>query len=226
LAGVGAVANVHQVTELRRVDLLVLGRDQETGNTDQLQLGTRDLLELEVAINEVDRQVQSLRHELELQVDLNQPVDEDRTHTLVDVRLPLHVHWANRRRHFVLPEEDIHLRNVAGGAERILGVALINVVGVSRHLVRVGIGVDFPPRVAHGITVGSGGIAILMGMEATEGTSTLEHDFLGTIVTSNGHGTGLGTGLDAIVTFGDDNTLRRLSSVVATTISSCVCDIL
>jgi hypothetical protein len=160
-------------------------------------------------------------------VDFNQPVDEDRTHTLVDVRLTLHVHWANRRRHLVLPEENVHVRNIAGGAERILGVALVNVVRVSRHLVRVGVGVHFTTRVAHGsITIGSSGIAVLHGMEAPERTRALDDDLLGTITSSNGHGTGLGTGLDAIVTFGDDDSLRRLSSVVPTTIPTCVCDIL
>ena len=87
LARVRLVGDVHEVAALGRVDLLVLGRDEHRRDADQLQVAALDLLLLEVAIDQVDGQVQGLRHQLELQVHLDEPVDEDRAHLLVDVLL-------------------------------------------------------------------------------------------------------------------------------------------
>ena len=91
VTGVGTVADVDQIAQFRGVDLLVLGGDEEARHADELELGPFHLLPLEVAVDEVDRQVERLRHELELEMDLDQPIDEDGAHPLVDVGLVLHV---------------------------------------------------------------------------------------------------------------------------------------
>ena len=91
VAGVGTVADVDQIAKFRGVDLLVLGGDEEARHADELELGPFHLLPLEVAIDEVHREVERLRHELELEMDLDQPIDEDGAHPLVDVGLVLHV---------------------------------------------------------------------------------------------------------------------------------------
>eukprot|EP00964_Phaeocystis_antarctica_P158180 scaffold128693_cov68-Phaeocystis_antarctica.AAC.18 len=72
-------------------DLLVLGGHEDGGDADKLQLAAHDLLLLEEAVDQVDRQVQRLRHQLEMQVHLDQPVDQDRAHLDVDVGLLAHV---------------------------------------------------------------------------------------------------------------------------------------
>jgi hypothetical protein len=46
-----------------------------------------DLLGFQEAVDEVGGQVQSLGHELELEVHVHQPVNEDGTHLVVDVGL-------------------------------------------------------------------------------------------------------------------------------------------
>ena len=91
VAGVGTVADVDQIAQFRGVDLLVLGGDEKARHADELELGSFHLLSLEVSVDEVDREVERLRHELELEMDLNEPIDEDGAHPLVDVGLVLHV---------------------------------------------------------------------------------------------------------------------------------------
>ena len=91
VAGVGTVADVDQIAQFRGVDLLVLGGDEKARHADELELGSFYLLPLEVSVDEVDREVKRLRHELELEMDLNEPINEDGAHPLVDVGLVLHV---------------------------------------------------------------------------------------------------------------------------------------
>ncbi len=67
----------------------------------QLQVLARDLLALEEAVDQVDGEAQRLGHELELEVHLDEPVDQDCAHALVDVRLRkaehVHVREGTRR---------------------------------------------------------------------------------------------------------------------------------
>ena len=90
LARVRLVGDVHEITALGSVDLLVLGRDEHRGHTDELQLVARNRLLLEESVDQVGGEVEGLRHELEFEVDLNEPVDQNRTHLLVNVRLLRH----------------------------------------------------------------------------------------------------------------------------------------
>ncbi len=110
LLRVGLVRDVDQVLELRRVDLLVLAREEQRRHADELQVRPLDGRPEQVAVDEVHREVQRLGHELELEVHLDQPVDEDRAHLLVDVRLLPHVRRAHARLQLLLPEVDVPVR--------------------------------------------------------------------------------------------------------------------
>ena len=113
LLRVGLVRDVDQVLELRRVDLLVLAREEQRRHADELQVRPLDGRPEQVAVDEVHREVQRLGHELELEVHLDQPVDEDRAHLLVDVRLLPHVRRAHARLQLLLPEVDVPVRVMA-----------------------------------------------------------------------------------------------------------------
>ena len=113
LLRVGLVRDVDQVLELRRVDLLVLAREEQRRHADELQVRPLDGRPEQVAVDEVHREVQRLGHELELEVHLDQPVDEDRAHLLVDVRLLPHVRRAHARLQLLLPEVDVPVRVIA-----------------------------------------------------------------------------------------------------------------
>lgn len=63
--GVGTIADVDEVPELGRVDLLVLGSKEKGGDANELQLGARHSLSVEVPVDDVHGQVEGLRHELE-----------------------------------------------------------------------------------------------------------------------------------------------------------------
>jgi hypothetical protein len=140
LTCVGTVTDIDKIAQLRRVDLFVLGCDEQAGNPNQLKFRPGDLRTLEVTINEIDRQVERLRDELELQVDFHQPVDQDRTHLLVDVRLRLHVHGSDGRNRFAFAEVVVHVFDVRRNAKRVVLVALVNVVDGTGHLVRGRVG--------------------------------------------------------------------------------------
>ena len=117
VSGVGPIADVDKIPELGRVDLLVLGGDQKAGNTDELELGTLDLLDRKVPVDEVDGEVQRLRHQLELEVNLDQPIDEDGTHALVDVGLVLHVGGAGQGELLLVTE--VIVLTIEGGARLV-----------------------------------------------------------------------------------------------------------
>ena len=91
LAGVRLVGDVDKVTNLWRPDLLVLGSEQHRRDTNQLEVLPRDRLLREEAIDEVVREEKGLRHQFELEMHLDEPVDEDSAHLVVDVRLDEHV---------------------------------------------------------------------------------------------------------------------------------------
>lgn len=115
-AGVSAIANVNQVSQLWRIDLFILGSDQEGSDADKLELGSRDFALGEVSVNEVDGQVQRLGDKLEFQVDFYQPIDKDGSHAFVDVWLTFHVDWSHRRGSFLGAEMVVHVLDVSGHA--------------------------------------------------------------------------------------------------------------
>jgi len=97
MARVRTVANVDEIAELRRVNLFVLGRNQERRDSNKLKFWAGNLLSLEVSVDQVDGKVQSLRNKLELQVDFHKPIDKNRAHAFIDVRLTLHKDGTDRR---------------------------------------------------------------------------------------------------------------------------------
>lgn len=160
LLGVSLITDVDEVAEFRRVDLFVLGSNQKTSDTDQLKARTGDLFLLKETVNKVDGQVERFRHELEFQMDLDEPVDQDGAHAFVDVRLVFHVKRADRGEDFLLARVNVHIVNIRGGAERVVTVTFVNVVRSTRHLVRSGVGLDsstkersFLANLFHGIAI-------------------------------------------------------------------------
>jgi len=91
IAVVGVVGDVLEIAQFRRVDLLVLGSDEHGGDAHELELLARDDLLGQVAVDQVDGQVEDVRGQLELVVNLDEPVNEDGAHLLVDVGLDGHV---------------------------------------------------------------------------------------------------------------------------------------
>ena len=87
LPGVGLVRNVHKVSQLRGIDFFILASNQHRSDTDQLQLRTLDITPLKEAINQVNGKEQRLWHALELVVDLDEPVNKNRTHLLIYISL-------------------------------------------------------------------------------------------------------------------------------------------
>jgi hypothetical protein len=142
IAGVCSVADVDKVTEFWWVDFLVLGSNQERGDSNQLQLWAGHFVSLKVTIDKVDRQVKSLRDQLELQMNLNKPVNKDRSHAFVDVGLGLHEHGANRTSGLLGAKVFVHVHNIFRGTERIISVSLINVINLADVLVTTWIDAD------------------------------------------------------------------------------------
>ena len=74
-----------------RPNLFVFASNQHGSNPNELEVIFAACLFLEIAINKVYCQEQTLNLELKLEVHLNNPVDKNASHTLCDVRLYLHV---------------------------------------------------------------------------------------------------------------------------------------
>ena len=88
---VGTVSDVDQVTQLRGVDLLVLGGHQQRSDAHELELRAAHTVVLEEAVDDVHGKVQRLGNHLELQVHLHKPVHQDGAHALVDIGLAGHI---------------------------------------------------------------------------------------------------------------------------------------
>ena len=135
LACVRPVADVDQVAELGGEDLLELGRDGQGRDAHELELGPGNLADVEVPVDDVHGQVERLGDQLELEVDLDEPVDEDRPHALVDEGLVVHVHVPGGLGRLAGREGGVVGGGVGRGADGIVLVALVDVVGRARVLV-------------------------------------------------------------------------------------------
>lgn len=69
-------------------------------------------------------------------MDLDKPVNKNRSHTFIDVRLVLHIEWADGCGNLLPPEVLVHILNIVGNAKRILSIALINIVGRPKLVTR------------------------------------------------------------------------------------------
>ena len=103
---VRVVRDVDELIDRRRVDLLVLCRDEHAGDPHELQFAPVDGHLREKAVNVVDGQIERLGLEPVLLGNLDEPIDEDAAHGRVDVALALHV----VRRHAVLHLERSQVR--------------------------------------------------------------------------------------------------------------------
>lgn len=92
LTRVRMIRDVYAVTNLSGVYLLVLARDQERRYPHELQLASVHVLLHAESVDNVAREIKRRVRELELQVHLDDPVDEDGAHLAVYVDLRMHVH--------------------------------------------------------------------------------------------------------------------------------------
>ena len=83
-------SHVHEVPDLRRVDLLILGSDEHSGNTGELIVGPLQLLDLSVAVHEVHCEEESFWPQLKLTVHLAQPSDHHLPHLESEILLVSH----------------------------------------------------------------------------------------------------------------------------------------
>mmetsp|Transcript_34875 Transcript_34875/g.69598 ORF Transcript_34875/g.69598 Transcript_34875/m.69598 type:complete len:553 (-) Transcript_34875:1296-2954(-) len=86
---VRVVADVDEVVHVGDHDLLVLARQAERADANELERLALNFHLIHVSHHEVARNLQRARHELELEADHSEPVVQDRPHAPVEVRLRL-----------------------------------------------------------------------------------------------------------------------------------------
>ena len=96
LSGVGAVGDVDTVANQRWIDFFVFGGNQESRDAYQLEATASDLDKAEVAIDDIDSEIERLGGEKELAMHVDEPIDENRSHDLVELGLPTHVRFGVR----------------------------------------------------------------------------------------------------------------------------------
>ena len=82
-------------------------------------------------IHYAHRQVQGLGKKLILKMNLNQPINENGAHALVNILLIFHVHWPGGRGAEVI----MYLLHVIRDAKRVIGITFVNVVRLSTVLI-------------------------------------------------------------------------------------------
>jgi hypothetical protein len=124
---VGVVGDVDEVVHFGGPNLLVLGCQEHGGHAHQLQVLPGHALHAQVPVDEVGCQEQRLWHQLELQVHLNEPVDQNGAHLLVDVRLPRHVICWHAALNLSLTVKPVDILNVLHHRELVTSVMLVDV---------------------------------------------------------------------------------------------------
>jgi len=72
---VSFVGDVDKVSDLWRLDFLLLARDQHAGHAHQLQLASVQVGGRQLAVYDVHSEIERFRQQLEFEVHLQQPVD-------------------------------------------------------------------------------------------------------------------------------------------------------
>lgn len=85
------IGHEQEVGDGRADDLFVLGGDEETGETDELEFGKRDDSGREESVDEVDSEEEGLGKETELVMHLDEPVCEETPHLPFQMGLLIHV---------------------------------------------------------------------------------------------------------------------------------------
>jgi len=132
-ARVGAIGDVHKISNFREVDLLVLGGEEHAGHADELQSLSGDDFALQKSVDEIDRQIQGLGHQLEFEMYLDEPIDEDRSHLGVDVRLFGHVAGGRAVESLDAAKVGHDIVDVLGDGLRIFPIDGVNVFDLNRR---------------------------------------------------------------------------------------------
>lgn len=87
----GVVRHVHEIQNRRGVNLLVLGSNYHGCNAEELHLAPPNLSLGEEPVSEIYSDMECFSLKPEPNVDINQPVDQNDAHVLVDLDLLSHV---------------------------------------------------------------------------------------------------------------------------------------
>ena len=107
--------------------LLILASDEHCSDTDQLQVLPHDVLLREEPVDEVVREEERLRDELELEVHLNEPIDENRAHSIIDVALLAHIVGWHRIFRLGAAVVRINVIHDLGDHQRVVLVKRVNI---------------------------------------------------------------------------------------------------
>jgi hypothetical protein len=104
----------------------VLGSDPDSSDTDELELSASNSADGEIAVDDLDGEEVSFGVELELETDINEPVDEDGAHLFVDFGLRAEIVGVAERLLLAFEENVNDVVAEFGGAEGIDAVLLVN----------------------------------------------------------------------------------------------------
>jgi len=90
------VANVNKVVNLGWVDLLILSSNQSRHNAHKLKLPPGNLLLCQEPVQDTDTQEKRFSFELILHMHLHQPINQNCSHSGIDVCLSLHEVWMRK----------------------------------------------------------------------------------------------------------------------------------
>ena len=90
-AGELVLTHLEELLEIWRVDLLVLGRDEQRSDAEDVELGLEDLLLAQEAVNAPHCHIQGLRGEAELAMHIDDPLHQERTGSILNFVGDLHI---------------------------------------------------------------------------------------------------------------------------------------
>lgn len=91
LACISLVADSNEFFETRRVYLLVFAGDEQRGDTDKLELVSCYSSLAQVSVDKIHCHEQSLWNQPKLDIHIYKPINQYRSHLLVDIQLSAHV---------------------------------------------------------------------------------------------------------------------------------------
>ena len=89
--GISFVSDIDKVSQIWRIDFFILAGSEKCSDSDKLEFLSGDLSFFKISVNEIDSQEKRFVDQFELEMDINQPVDEDGSHLFIDVLLLAHV---------------------------------------------------------------------------------------------------------------------------------------
>ena len=130
LLGVRLISDVHKISQVWWVDLFILTGREKGGNAHQLELLSGNLGPLQVTIDQINRQEEGLIDKLKLEMDVDEPVDENGAHFLIDIGLLGHVAGLREKSALVGSEGTENFLGVWGDLLWDVAVAVVDVVHV------------------------------------------------------------------------------------------------